>query len=574
MTQAVRWMTFSLFSATLLVSNSVSGEVNPSVLKAQQQRVRVVKKVAPSVVAVFGQTANSGGSGVLISADGFALTNFHVTKGAGDWMRCGLNNGKLYNAVIVSIDPTGDVALIKLLGRDDFPFAKMGDSDKVRNGDWAYAMGNPFLLATDFAPTVTYGVVSGVHRYQYPSKSFLEYTDCIQIDTSINPGNSGGPLFNGKGELIGINGRGSFEKRGRVNSGAGYAISINQIKNFMGHLKSGRILDHATLGASVATNEEGTIVVGSILESSEAYRRGLRIDDELITFAGHPVDSVNQYKNILGIYPAGWKLPIVYRKKNRKHKIYVRLRSLHRKSELTGKPKKGGKPPRGGRPKPKVTPLSKYKHMLIKKPGYANYYFNKLAQDRLLKVLNGLGDYSKTTGVWTLSGKETSVKNVKKTTPVKFILSSEKIIMESNGVTSSQSLKEDVEFEDKPRGTGGLLVAMQQLKLLLSKGNLSGKESPFLNFYYLGTEPLDGRGEQVDVLVTINETVTTHWYFKNNKFIGFDNWLEENGEECAVRFTQFKEFNGRQFPSQFTVSYMGETVSSFDIKNIKLSSGK
>ena len=87
------------------------------------------------------------------------------------------------------------------------------------------AMGNPFLLATDFTPTVTFGLVSGVHRYQYPEgKGLLEYTDCIQIDTSINPGNSGGPLFNMNGELIGINGRGSFDKRGRVNSGVGYAI--------------------------------------------------------------------------------------------------------------------------------------------------------------------------------------------------------------------------------------------------------------------------------------------------------------------------------------------------------------
>ena len=107
-------------------------------------------------------------------------------------------------------------------------------------------MGNPFLLATDFTPTVTFGLVSGVHRYQYPAGTLLEYTDCIQIDTSINPGNSGGPLFNMKGELIGINGRGSFEKRGRVNSGVGYAISINQIKNFLGHLHAGLDTDHAT----------------------------------------------------------------------------------------------------------------------------------------------------------------------------------------------------------------------------------------------------------------------------------------------------------------------------------------
>src|SRR5919206_3437629 len=113
--------------------------------------------------------------------------------------------------------------------------------------DWALAMGNPFLLATDFTPTVTFGLISGTNRYQEPAGILLEYTDCIQIDTSINPGNSGGPLFNMQGELIGINGRGSFDKRRRINSGVGYAISINQIKNFMAHLRAGLDTDHASL---------------------------------------------------------------------------------------------------------------------------------------------------------------------------------------------------------------------------------------------------------------------------------------------------------------------------------------
>lgn len=405
----------SLFKACMLclviglasISISLKADVNPAVLKAQAQRIAVVKRVAPSVVAVFGQTGNGGGSGVLISADGFALTNFHVTKGSGDWMRCGLSDGKLYDAVIVSIDPTGDVALIKLLGRNDFPFCKMGDSDKLQNGDWAYAMGNPFLLATDFQPTVTYGIISGVHRYQYPAGTFLEYTDCIQIDTSINPGNSGGPLFNSDGELVGINGRGSFEKRGRVNSGAGYAISINQIKHFMGHLKSGRILDHATLGASVSTETDGSIVIGSILEESEAYRRGLRIDDEIVTFAGRSIRSVNQYKNILGIYPAGWKLPIVYRHDNDKFEMYVRLRTLHRKSELTGKKKKPAKKnrrkkmvkrtrrilkkPTPVRVKPKPKPPAKYKHMLIKKRGIRQLLFQSVATRSADEVTGWIG---------------------------------------------------------------------------------------------------------------------------------------------------------------------------------------
>ncbi len=226
--------------------------VDPRVLEAQAKRIAVIDKARPSVVAIFAHGGQGGGSGVLISKDGYALTNFHVVQGSGPVMQCGLPDGVLYDAVLVGLDKVGDVALIKLLPQkeQDFPAAVMGDSDKVKAGDWSLAMGNPFLLATDFTPTVTYGLISGVHRYQYPesSKGLLEYADCIQVDTSINPGNSGGPLFNMDGALIGINGRISLEKRGRVNSGVGYAISINQIKNFLGHLRAGLDTDHASLG--------------------------------------------------------------------------------------------------------------------------------------------------------------------------------------------------------------------------------------------------------------------------------------------------------------------------------------
>jgi S1-C subfamily serine protease len=198
--------------------------IDPLVLEAQRQRVDAIERIAAPTVAIFDAQGSGGGSGVLISEDGLTVTNFHVVAGLGPFMKCGLNDGNVYDAVIVGIDPTGDVALIQLLGRDDFPLAQIGDSDAVDVGDWVYVVGNPFLLATDFTPTVTYGIVSGVHRYQYPAGTILEYTDCLQVDASINPGNSGGPLFNADGLLIGINGRASFEKRGRVNIGAGYAI--------------------------------------------------------------------------------------------------------------------------------------------------------------------------------------------------------------------------------------------------------------------------------------------------------------------------------------------------------------
>ncbi|MCP4509487.1 MAG: serine protease, partial [Fuerstiella sp.] len=145
-----------LLSTQLVWADAPSG----TLVERQQRRIETIAEIAPSVVCVMPPNGQGGGSGVLISADGYAISNYHVTSGSGNFMKCGLNDGKLYDAVIVGIDPTGDIALIKLLGRDDFPFCTPGESDHVRAGDEVLALGNPFLLATDFTPTVTYGIVS------------------------------------------------------------------------------------------------------------------------------------------------------------------------------------------------------------------------------------------------------------------------------------------------------------------------------------------------------------------------------------------------------------------------------
>jgi serine protease Do len=340
-------------AAFLLVTalpTAALADVDEAVLRAEGERVAVVNRAQQAAVAIFAADGQGGGSGVVISHDGYALSNFHVTKGSGDAMKCGMADGRMYDAVIVGIDPVGDVALIKLLGRDDFPHAEIGDSDRVQVGDWAFAIGNPFLLATDFTPSVSYGIISGVHRYQYPAGTLLEYTDCLQTDASINPGNSGGPLFDSQGRLIGINGRGSFEKRGRVNVGVGYAISINQIKNFLGHLKAGRIVDHATLGARVATRPNGTVAVSDILDDSDAFRRGVRYGDEIVRFGGRAIRTVNAFKNILGIFPKDWRVPLTYRREGKTYDVAVRLEGLHSTEDLVSKVQ--GRVPNPERPNP------------------------------------------------------------------------------------------------------------------------------------------------------------------------------------------------------------------------------
>ncbi len=411
-----------IVGAAVLACWSRAADVDRRVLDAEQQRIAVIEKVRPTVVAIFAPGGQGGGSGVLISKDGFCLTNFHVVEGSGPVMQCGLPDGVFYDAVLVGLDRVGDVALIKLLPKKDgqeFPFATLGDSDKVQAGDWSLAMGNPFLLATDFQPTVTYGLISGVHRYQYPAGTLLEYTDCIQIDTSINPGNSGGPLFNTAGELIGINGRGSFEKRGRVNSGVGYAISINQIKNFLGHLKAGIDTDHATLGALVRSDNEdesnNRLVVTSIIEGCDANRRGLDVDDELVSFAGRPLRSVNQYKNVLGLFPKGWRVPLVYRRNNEKKEILVRLMQLQQSQTAGGqpsKPKPRPGPPRRRTP-PRYSPNSLAAKLYEPKPGFANYYFNKIERDRLLTAFHKHGDFASVAGAWTFEAQAADAKGLK-----------------------------------------------------------------------------------------------------------------------------------------------------------------
>lgn len=562
-------------AAVIALSAGPMFATEAEVLQAQQTRIDVVKKAAPTVVAIFSPDGNGGGSGVLISPDGYALSNFHVTSACGDFMKCGLNDGVLYDAVIVGIDPTGDVALIKLLGRDDFPHAPLGNSDLLSAGDWTYAMGNPFLLATDFQPTVTFGMISGIHRYQYPAGTFLEYTDCIQVDTSINPGNSGGPLFNAAGELVGINGRIAVEKRGRVNVGAGYAISINQIKHFMGQLRGGHVVDHATLGATVRSGSDRTVLVDSILESSDAYRRGLREDDEVISFAGRPIGSVNQFKNILGIYPKGWSLPLVYRREGKKHEIIVELPALHQKSELamTAGPKppgpprpngRGPQPPGDSKPRatlPKEELPAEYKKLLEKKPGYANYHFNTVEQQRVLAGLTPYVAWHGISGKWVLNGRTADgdsfqIKLFPRALSAQF----------TKRAPGLQAV-DGTDFLDEPPGSGGLLAALHQLKLLLTEG-----APAFTEFSYEGNQPLDGRAMTVDVILTKKSSVECRWYFRasDGAFVGFDSSLGPDMDASEIRFLQFDDFQGRRLPSRFVVRYGDIEYATFDVMSIEV----
>ena len=562
------------------VSEVLYAEVPAAVLGAQAERVAVVAVASDSTLAVFGPDGGGGGSGVIISPDGYALTNFHVTAPSGAAMKCGMNDGKLYDAVLVGVDPTGDVALIKLFGRDDFPAATMGDSDKVRAGDWVYVIGNPFLLATDFVPSVSYGIISGVHRYQYPAGTLLEYTDCLQTDAAINPGNSGGPLFNGRGELIGINGRGSFEKRGRVNVGVGYAISINQIKNFLGYLHSGRIVDHATLGAVVASDEEGRVVVSDILENSDAYRRGLRLDDEVVKLAGRPIRSVNALKNVLGTLPRLWRVPLVYRRGGEMYEVLVRLGGVHGAGELaekiSGKP---GAPPRrpdGRRPKKdqKTPPPPKHPGKSIaklknapavirqhyeQKKGYANYYFNRRHTQRLDDAVRRDWGPRVQKDSWVLTG---DIQSDVGKGPMRIVLGPKVGLAELPYYQGRADFTAQLSEVLDPPATGGLLLALHLWQRLFLEG-----VDDFGKVEYIGTVPLHGHTQQVDLLVGLYRGVEVHFMFDpdSGQLLALEMFPDDGVDPCEIYFGDYREVDGLALPHRLEVLHAMRPYGVFQI---------
>lgn len=280
------------------------------VLEAQRARVEMIARVSPSVVCIYDATQRGGGSGVLIDSEGCGLTNYHVVAGMLEARRGwgGLCDGRLYELEVLGIDPTGDVAMFRLIGRDHFPYARLADSDDVRLGDPVLAMGNPFSLSEDYTPSVTMGIVTGVHRYQEGVGGNLTYTDCLQVDVPINPGNSGGPLFNSAGEVVGINGRISVNTRGRFNVGFGYAITANQIRRFIPTLRAGLLARHGTLQASVMELEGAGVVFSELIRGASAHEAGVRIGDRLVAVDGVEIASPNHFASIMGTYPENWSV--------------------------------------------------------------------------------------------------------------------------------------------------------------------------------------------------------------------------------------------------------------------------
>jgi len=229
---------------------------------------------------------SSGGSGFIISKDGYILTNHHVVADASEIV-ISLNDRREFKANLIGSDEKSDVALLKINTNEALPYLSLGNSDEIRVGDWVVAIGSPYRL--NFS--VTAGIVSAKSR-SIPDQG-TSYIPFIQSDVAINPGNSGGPLFNLKGEVIGINAM--IYSSGGGYMGISFTIPINYASEIIDQLKNNGVVSRGWLGVSVQEvtkdladsfklgNPRGALI-GNVLKNSPAERAGLKNGDVILSF--------------------------------------------------------------------------------------------------------------------------------------------------------------------------------------------------------------------------------------------------------------------------------------------------
>jgi Do/DeqQ family serine protease len=239
---------------------------------------------------------NSLGSGVVIDKGGLILTNNHVVKDA-DEITVRFSNKQEAKGKVVGTDGKTDLAVIRVVAKDDLPVALLGNSDTLRVGEWAIAIGNPFGLDH----TLTVGVVSATGRSEV---GIAAYENFIQTDASINPGNSGGPLLNVRGEVIGINT--AIVASGQ---GIGFAIPINMARKVMDDLvKKGKVtrgwlgvgIQPLTpeLAKSFGVSGEG-VLINQVMPKSPAEAAGLKVGDLILTIDGKPIKDPRELQRII-----------------------------------------------------------------------------------------------------------------------------------------------------------------------------------------------------------------------------------------------------------------------------------
>lgn len=287
----------------------------------------IAAAVQDSVVSIG--TSNSGGSGVVLTEDGFVLTNNHVVADAPNGVvRVVFADGKNADAEVVGTDPPTDLAVVKAEGVSGLKPAKFGDSDAMRVGDTVLALGSPLGLQG----SVTAGIISardrsiasGGSQGGIPGRGVATITGLLQTDAPINPGNSGGALVNTRGEVIGINTAIATSGQSSGNIGVGFAIPSNKAKTVAEALQRGEKVSHAYLGVSVTTGERGA-VVASVMPGSPADRAGLQVGDVITRFGNQSIAESSDLVAAVQAGKVGDRVELTYLRNGTENRATVTL---------------------------------------------------------------------------------------------------------------------------------------------------------------------------------------------------------------------------------------------------------
>ena len=260
---------------------------------------------------------NSQGSG-FIFAEGLVITNSHVVNDS-DKVIIGLTNGKKYQGKLIGQDLFTDLAVLKIDGKGPWPIAKLGDSSKIKVGDWAIAVGNPFGLEN----TVTLGIVSNLKRNVTQLGIYDKKLELIQTDAAINPGNSGGPLLNSNGEVIGIN----TLIRSGPGAGLSFAIPINKAKDIAYQLINNGKVIHPMIGISLIDEsnfeiDKKSVKVGYVVPKSPAEKSGIMINDVIIKVGKKDIETASDVINEISKNGINKQINILLKRSNK----FIRLK--------------------------------------------------------------------------------------------------------------------------------------------------------------------------------------------------------------------------------------------------------
>ena len=261
---------------------------------------------------MFGQTQSgqAAGSGFVLTAGGYIVSNDHVIDGATN-ITVDFHDGSTAKATVVSHDPNSDLAVLKV-DRSGLTPLPMGNSSALQVGDQLVAIGNALDLSG--GPTVTTGIVSATGR-SLDEENGVELTDMIQTDTAINPGNSGGPLLNMAGQVVGIN----TAVAGQAQN-IGFAISIDHAKTLLGQLEKGQVPAHAQLGVGIQPTTDGNgVTVANVNSGSAAAKAGLRTGDIITKVDGTAIDTPDTLGAAIAAHQPGDHVTVTYTRDGTSH---------------------------------------------------------------------------------------------------------------------------------------------------------------------------------------------------------------------------------------------------------------